>query len=535
MRMKLLIVALSTSLTGVPAFALSPAGKTMIAKGNVQAYENQSDVRKLKRRAPIYGVDTVATDANSKAQFRMNDGTLLALKESSKLLISEYKYNEQQGGGSAVMELVEGGLRSVTGAIKSNNGKYELKTPVGSIGIRGTHYEVEIVSGEVFIAVWDGAIDVNVEVGGTDQVVSFGEGEDFSYASINEEGEVTELLEPPANFNSGHSDDPVSEEEEEEPDQSSSSSQNQEQEEEDQGSANQGSDDENSQQSGNSSDDDEDSQQQSSSNSEEDDSGQQSANSSEEDNSGQQSSESSGESGNGQQTSEQQSGNGSGNSDSEQNAGGSGPATTTTGTGTTDGTTSTTPTETTDTSGTDTSLNITTETGPGPGSSNETPTDPGLPTEENPIEEINETQRDSEVLRVIDNSTKVLPEVIAARTGSANYSTLISSNLSGSLNPRNLNMQISVNFDEAFSEGSMTVDDDGGTWDAAFQGVVVDADLELDMTQVTYGVIGQPNSVQVGSGNISAFFANEGDVLNGNFNLSQGSNNVNGSFLLREN
>jgi glucan-binding YG repeat protein len=99
----------------------------------------------------------------------------------------------------------------MTGAIKSEKGNYQLKTPVGSIGIRGTHYEVEIIDGEVFIAVWDGAVDITVEAtapGQQEQEVSLGEGEDYAYAKIDEGGEVTELLVPPENFNEGHSSDP---------------------------------------------------------------------------------------------------------------------------------------------------------------------------------------------------------------------------------------------------------------------------------------------------------------------------------------
>jgi hypothetical protein len=193
-----------------PVFAKDIAGKTIIARGKVSAVEtNTSTQRRLKRRSPIYGVDVVKTDANSKTQLRMTDGGMIALKENSELLISNYEFNKAENTGSVVMELVKGGLRSVTGAIKSDKGNYTLKTPVGSIGIRGTHYEIEIIQGEVFIAVWDGAVDISVEVGGTEQEVPLGEGEDFSYAKIDETGEVTELLVPPENFNEGHSSDPT--------------------------------------------------------------------------------------------------------------------------------------------------------------------------------------------------------------------------------------------------------------------------------------------------------------------------------------
>ena len=69
---------------------------------------------------------------------------MIALKENSELVIANYQYSGETGEGSVAMELLKGGLRSVTGAIKSESGDYNLKTPVGSIGIRGTHFEVEL-------------------------------------------------------------------------------------------------------------------------------------------------------------------------------------------------------------------------------------------------------------------------------------------------------------------------------------------------------------------------------------------------------
>lgn len=194
----------SSLMSGYAAQAATTAGKTMVVKGDVQAFETETNTRQLKRRSPIFDIDTVTTQANSKAQFRMTDGTLLALKESSQILISEYQYEPGNEGNSAVIELVEGGLRSVTGAIKSNNGSYQLKTPVGSIGIRGTHFEIELINGDMFLAVWDGAIDVTVNSGSGSDTVSFGEGEDFSFGVISENGEVTSLLEAPENFDQGH-------------------------------------------------------------------------------------------------------------------------------------------------------------------------------------------------------------------------------------------------------------------------------------------------------------------------------------------
>jgi hypothetical protein len=147
----------------------------------------------------------ITTGKNSKAQLRMTDGGMIALKQNTELQISDYQFSDENGKGSVVMELVKGGLRSVTGAIKAKNGgDYSLKTPTGSIGIRGTHYEVELIDGEMFLAVWDGAVDVTVDSNGGN-TVSFGQGENFSFGVVSADGEVTELLEAPKNFSKGHS------------------------------------------------------------------------------------------------------------------------------------------------------------------------------------------------------------------------------------------------------------------------------------------------------------------------------------------
>ncbi|WP_440905785.1 FecR family protein [Catenovulum sp. SX2] len=198
----LAIVALA-----LPVKAADIAGRTLVALGEVEAVGD--DTRPLKRRSPVYNIDTVTTGPKSKAQFKMTDGGLLAIKENTQLIISTYEYDAETDTGSAVMNLLSGGIRTISGKIKNDNGEYQLKTPVGSIGIRGTHFEIELVDGEMFIAVWDGAIDVNVDVGGGVELVSFGANENFNFGKIQSNGQVTGLLTVPEVFDSGHSADPT--------------------------------------------------------------------------------------------------------------------------------------------------------------------------------------------------------------------------------------------------------------------------------------------------------------------------------------
>jgi len=156
------------------------AGKTILARGAVLATDAESaQQRTLKRRDTVY------------------DGGLIALKENSELNIANYEFNSTTQQGSASIELIKGGLRSISGVIKKNGGAYSVKTPVGSIGIRGTHFELQLIDGDMYVAVWDGAIDLTLE---DQSVVSLGSNEPFSFAQVTSLGRVIKTTQAPAVF-----------------------------------------------------------------------------------------------------------------------------------------------------------------------------------------------------------------------------------------------------------------------------------------------------------------------------------------------
>jgi hypothetical protein len=180
----------------------SNAGLTLMARGNVTATATDTQQsRNLNRKAPVFNIDQVSTGAQSQAQFRMLDGALLALQSDTELLISEYKAGSATEQGSVVMELVKGGLRTVTGSIKGDAGNYQLKTPVGSIGIRGTTFQLSYINEIMLVGVWDGQIELQItRSDGTVENVTFGGGQSASFARITVAGQVTPLLSPPAEF-----------------------------------------------------------------------------------------------------------------------------------------------------------------------------------------------------------------------------------------------------------------------------------------------------------------------------------------------
>lgn len=178
------------------------AGKTLLAKGIVNAVNPETNnIRPLKRRSKIMSVDNITTGADSKAQFSMSDGGLITLKENTEISVSHYEFDKDTQKGSATLEVISGGLRSISGLIKKTGGDYQVKTPVGSIGIRGTHFAVEVAGDDVYFGVYSGNIDIALN---NNQSLSLGVTEGFAFASVNQAGEITPFTQAPEILSLGY-------------------------------------------------------------------------------------------------------------------------------------------------------------------------------------------------------------------------------------------------------------------------------------------------------------------------------------------
>ena len=153
--------------------AFAQAGKVVFAIGDVTAVRGAARVP-LAAGSPIEAGDTIVTAAQSHAQLRFSDDALVALKPDSEFRIERYNFaGGQDGMEIAVFRLVKGGFRTLTGQIgKLSGDRYQLLTTQATIGIRGTHYQVQICAPEqclngntaarsgMYGAVYDGRIAV---------------------------------------------------------------------------------------------------------------------------------------------------------------------------------------------------------------------------------------------------------------------------------------------------------------------------------------------------------------------------------------
>ncbi len=143
----LLLLALFYSLN---VAAAESAGRLLFARGEVEITSVDAEPRTAQRGDVLQVGDTIRTGTVSNAQLRMSDGAMISLKADTIYRIEAQDYNAKAPGeGSQVGELVRGGLRAITGAIgheKPEAVKY--RTPVATIGIRGTVFDTIVIPPE---------------------------------------------------------------------------------------------------------------------------------------------------------------------------------------------------------------------------------------------------------------------------------------------------------------------------------------------------------------------------------------------------
>lgn len=129
----------------VSTLALAQAGRVVLAVGDVAAIRGADRVR-LSAGANVGVGETIVTGADGHAQIRFSDDALVALKPGSEFRVESYTDNPGASGGErAVFRLVRGGFRTVTGRIgQVDRDAYRVLTTQATIGIRGTHYQLEI-------------------------------------------------------------------------------------------------------------------------------------------------------------------------------------------------------------------------------------------------------------------------------------------------------------------------------------------------------------------------------------------------------
>ena len=123
------------------AFVFAPSGAQADSIGDVVSvvpaanYRRGGQARELQQNDLLEQNDRVITTGNGSAYIHFIDNTVLTVGENSEVLLDKFIFDGDKAK-TATVQLVRGTLRFVTGL--SDHRAYQIKTPVATIGVRGT-------------------------------------------------------------------------------------------------------------------------------------------------------------------------------------------------------------------------------------------------------------------------------------------------------------------------------------------------------------------------------------------------------------
>ena len=140
-----LLIVVLTVIT-LPAWA-GEAAKVMRIKGTVSTQAQDGSLKLLSKDSVINVGEIVQTESKSFAALSFTDGGRIFLRAKSRFMVSDYHYDPKSADkDSMAYELFKGAMRAGSGMIgkRGEASDYQGKTIVGTIGIRGTDYALQL-------------------------------------------------------------------------------------------------------------------------------------------------------------------------------------------------------------------------------------------------------------------------------------------------------------------------------------------------------------------------------------------------------
>lgn len=117
--------------------------------------------RVLNVGTDIFQDETISTARESNAQLLFLDQTSLTIGPSSDVVLDRFVFDGNRRASDFAVQATRGALRFVSGSSKSES--YKVRTPVATIGVRGTIVDVFVRPGEAIVILEEGASDVCIE------------------------------------------------------------------------------------------------------------------------------------------------------------------------------------------------------------------------------------------------------------------------------------------------------------------------------------------------------------------------------------
>lgn len=136
----------------LPAWAIAdPIATLESVDGTVHVVRASGKRQLLANGSTLEAGDVLSTERDSYAKLRFADGAEVALRPASRLAVDDYRFDQAKPAeDAALLRLIKGGLRTVTGLIgkRGNQDAYRLQGGTATIGIRGTEFVARLCAQE---------------------------------------------------------------------------------------------------------------------------------------------------------------------------------------------------------------------------------------------------------------------------------------------------------------------------------------------------------------------------------------------------
>ena len=108
--------------------------------GSATAVSESGESRDLSEGVNLFQGDRIETASDSSIGMTFTDGSVFSLGESAAMSVDAYAYQENSSSNSFSSSIFKGVFRFVSGFIARQRSRaMGVRTPVATIGIRGTH------------------------------------------------------------------------------------------------------------------------------------------------------------------------------------------------------------------------------------------------------------------------------------------------------------------------------------------------------------------------------------------------------------
>lgn len=157
MRIVRTIVTVGYTLSATAALAAEGVGQARSVIDSARA-KSQAGSRVLEFGTDVFLGDMIETDKVGEAQLLFKDGTRMVVGSNSALVIEQFLFRAGASENKFAVQALGGAFRFISGDAGSD--AYSIRTPTGTIGVRGTALDFTVTSNDTKLVVLEGQAEL---------------------------------------------------------------------------------------------------------------------------------------------------------------------------------------------------------------------------------------------------------------------------------------------------------------------------------------------------------------------------------------